>query len=100
MKIYNFVRQRPVARFYYKGHHSHPIRRTVLVISTSTSYIVGYEVREGSITRKPSLAPIKSYLKKKIATQKQLGLCKHHLPGPELTTLQRTKLTEFVLSGP
>ena len=69
---HNLVRK-PVARFYYKGSHKYyPVRRTVLIITSDNHHITGYEIREGSIVRKLAEAPIKTYLKKKIAKTKDL----------------------------
>lgn len=67
MKEYELVKNQPVARFYYKGQHNHPIRRTVLVVEENKNTITGYELREGKITRSFLKSPIKSYRKDKIA---------------------------------
>lgn len=93
------VRANPVAKFYYKGHHSHPVRRTVLVIESNSSHIHGYELREGSKVRQLRNAPIKSYKKSKIATEDKLGANKHRQPGPKQTTLRRTNLFELITNG-
>ena len=58
---YPVVRNQPVARFYYQGNHSHPVRRTVLVTETTSNLIKGYELREGATVRELAKAPIKSY---------------------------------------
>ena len=39
-KEYKLVVEKPVARFFYKGHHSHPIRRTVLIIEDNENSII------------------------------------------------------------
>lgn len=96
---YKPVKNLPVAKFYYKGNHSHPIRRTVVITESRARYFRGYEVREGSVVRDLKDAPIKSYNKKKIATQKELGRCKHRNPGPEVTTLTRACLFELLTAG-
>ncbi len=62
------VNERPVAKFFYKGNHTHPVRRTVLVTKESRDCITGYELREGKTVRTGSKAPLKSYNKKDIAT--------------------------------
>lgn len=65
---YEIVGTNPVARFYYKGQsHSHPVRRTVLIVDDLPDLIVGYEVREGNEVRNVKEAPIKSFRKDKIA---------------------------------
>lgn len=61
------VNERPVAKFFYKGNHTHPVRRTVLVTEESRDCIKGYELREGKTVRTGSKAPLKSYSKKDIA---------------------------------
>lgn len=48
---YDVVSNLPVARFWYKGNHSHPVRRTVLITQQDSESITGYELREGSKTR-------------------------------------------------
>ena len=57
MKNYKLVNTHPVARFYYKGGHSHPIQRTVLITESTDTHITGYEVRAGKIVRQPNGAP-------------------------------------------
>lgn len=98
-EYYDLVRERPVARFYYKGNHSHPVRRTVIVIESKPRFLRGYELREGSTIRNLSEAPVKTYTKSKIAKQSQLGPAKHREPGPEVTTLERLKLIDLLKLG-
>jgi len=66
-KKYTLVTDGPVAKFYYKGSHTHPVRRTVLVIEETAKILVGYEIREGKEVRKVGDSPIKSFRKDKIA---------------------------------
>jgi hypothetical protein len=96
---YEVVRNIPVARFYYKGTHSHPVRRTVLIIESKPTYLRGYELREGSTVRNLSEAPVKSYKKAKIAKESDLGANKHRKPGPAVSTLQRMNLLDLLKSG-
>lgn len=101
-KDYKLVKSSPVAFFYYKGSHSHPVRRTVLVITTTVHLITGYELREGSEVRNYSKAPIRSYRRNKIARVKQCGrrLRKRVEPTQlDRTTLQRVSLVDFVKRG-
>lgn len=104
MKLYKLVNTHPVARFYYKGSHSHPIRRTVLIIENTENMIRGYEVREGKIIRSTSNAPVKSYSKSKIARFNQLrGAGAKITFGQHLSkksTLKRQRLFDFIFSGP
>lgn len=106
MKKYKLVNSRPVARFYYKGSHSHPVQRTVLIIESTDTYIRGYEVREGKLTREVADAPIKSYKRSKIARNKNLRLEQRvsyfTITGrnTEVTTLKRGALFDYLFTGP
>ncbi len=85
--FYRTVRSNPCAKFHYKGSHSHPVRRTILVIETTSNHIRGYELREGSLVRELKKAPIKTYKKSKIAKKE------------DVTTLKRLNLLEMLKSG-
>lgn len=105
MKKYKLVNTHPVARFYYKGNHSHPVQRTVLITESNDDRIIGYEVRAGKAVRQPADAPIKSYLRRKIAKIKQRRISQKRdyliiTQGPEKSTLQRTRLYDFLFIGP
>lgn len=105
MTKYKLVDKLPVAKFYYKGSHSHPVRRTVLVTESNDKLIIGYEVRAGLETYSPSKAKIKSYSRRKIAKLKQLRASRKRDKsivenGPEKTTLKRIKLSDFLFTGP
>lgn len=70
---YPVVRRQSVAKFFYKGQsHSHPVRRTVLLIENRPEHFVGYEIREGSSLRTLEQAPIKTYSKNRIASLRQV----------------------------
>lgn len=103
MKSYQIVRCRPVAKFYYKGSHSHPVRRTVLVIESNSRWIRGYELREGDIERRATTkAPIKTYSRNKIA---KIGQCGRRLKNRtpknlhNQITLIRQSTREVFVSG-
>jgi hypothetical protein len=64
---YEIVRNMPIARFWYKGTHTHPVRRTILVVEQTREYIRGYELREGRIIRPAAKAPVKTYRRERIA---------------------------------
>jgi hypothetical protein len=97
---YNLVRNMPVARFWYKGHHTHPVRRTILVIESTPHLFVGYEVREGRILRKLQDAPIKSYRKDKIANTYSLRPdAPLRRENPNASTLKREKLLSLIETG-
>jgi hypothetical protein len=100
-KQYNFTRTRPVARFFYKGDHTHPVRRTIVIIKTTEKIITGYELREGSVVRPFKDAPIKSYSRKKIAKIGQIDkrrILRHRL-NLKRTTLVRSDLRELIRYG-
>lgn len=103
---YDFVKTRPVARFYYQGSHSHPVRRTVILIEQTNDLIVGYEVREGYKTRSIKNAPVKTFKRSRIARVSQIdrkcSLRKRAECGAELdrSTLVREDLASFVKTGP
>lgn len=103
MNEYKIVRNLPVARFYYQGSHSHPVRRTVLVTENQKGYIRGYELREGSIVRAATTkAPIKTYRKSRIACIGQCGRrLRNRVPKAlhARTTYERVRLLDLVRSG-
>lgn len=65
------VRNLPVATFYYQGSHSHPVLREVLIVENNKKQLTGYELREGNNVRNIDDAPVKTFLRSKIATRKQ-----------------------------
>jgi hypothetical protein len=96
---YDVVRHLPVAKFYYQGSHSHPIRRTVLVIRSNKRFIQGYELRCGTTVRSLRTAPVRTYTKDKIATLDKLGARKHREPGPAVTSLSRKPILAALAEG-
>lgn len=104
-KTYDLVTKKPVARFYYKGHHTHPVRRTVLVIEDRENMIVGYELREGDVVRSATeaLDHVKSYRKDRIAKwgdYKRLRMSsKTFMKDPESTTLERQPIMAMFTEG-
>jgi hypothetical protein len=101
-KDYGFVSRMPVAKLYYKGSHSHPVRRTVLVIESNSKYIRGIELREGSIERNFQDAPVKTYTRDKIATIAQCGSRLRKRTPKTLhnkITLERQRLVDLVKKG-
>lgn len=106
MKDYSIVSKNPVAKFFYKSiHHKSPIRRTILIIQATATHIVGYELREGHIVRSFKKAPIKTYLRSKIAKikniDKRISLRKNINSEEELnkSTYSRTTLIELFKNG-
>jgi hypothetical protein len=101
-KEYPIVKSLPVAKFYYQGSHTHPVRRTVLVTEVTPTTLCGYEMREGAITRAFSEAPIKSYARNKIAKVGQCGKRLRKRTPANLhakSTLTRLTLVDFVKQG-
>jgi ribosomal protein S12 len=103
-RLNQLVRNLPVARFHYKGKsHNNPVRRVVLVTQNDGKYITGFEVREGKTTRSVEDAPIKKYLKNKIATREECrpdsSMRKVGRKRLSETTLVRESLTELTENG-
>jgi hypothetical protein len=104
-KIYDLVAKKPVARFYYQGTHTHPVRRTVLIIEEKPNLIVGYEFREGQTVRTlaEALNNVKSYRKDRIAKwgdYKRLRMTtKTFLKSPEDSTLERFPILVMFSEG-
>ena len=97
---YAIVKTMPVAKLYYKGNHTHPVRRTVLVIESNKNYIRGYELREGNEIRSAEKAPIKTYSRAKIA--KGMSLRKENPVrklSPQKSTLVRKNLLDIIAKG-
>ena len=97
---YEIVKDVPVARFFYKGTHTHPVRRTVLVVEQNKKFISGYELREGNIVRVADKAPIKTYLRERIAKGNSL---RNDNPvrklKPNKSTLVRKPLINIIEAG-
>lgn len=86
---YKPIRNQPFYKFYYKGDHSHPIQRTVLVTDLTRDLVTGYELREGNIARTIDTAPIKSYRRDRIAK-----LCQLRNDNPRRKKSGKTSLTK------
>lgn len=93
------IRNLPAARFYYKGSHSHPVRRTVLVAEIGRDVIGGYELREGSDVREFLKAPYKIYSRSRIATTNQCRKDNKVSKKKNRTTLKRSSLKSLVFDG-
>jgi hypothetical protein len=92
----------PVARFFYKGNHTHPVRRTVVLIESTKDYLLGFEVREGNIVRDFSESPTKRYNRKKIAKVKNIDKrrkLKKMVKNENITTLRRKPLINLLVEG-
>ena len=100
--MYEVVKEKPVARFYYQGSHSHPVRRTVLITDETATLIKGYELRVGSEVRNFKQAPVRSFRRDKIAAISQCGRrLRSRMPKKMLvkTTYQRSDLLDLVTKG-
>jgi hypothetical protein len=105
-KEYPVVRNQPVAKFFYKGNsHTHPVRRTVVLIESKPNYFRGYELREGSEIRNFGQAPIKSFSKSKIARLGQIDRRRKLRASAEgnadlnRSTLQRASFIDLIKKG-
>lgn len=97
---YEIVKNMPVARFFYKGTHTHPVRRTILVIEQTREYIRGYELREGRTIRTAEKAPVKTYTRSKIAKGASLRTDSPiRLANPNKSTLVRKPLFDIIKTG-
>lgn len=98
----NFVRNLPVARFFYKGSHSHPVKRTVLIVKKNNKIAVGYELREGMEKRSFQNAPIKTYRLDRIAKINQIDKrcsLRKQVDNFEVSTFQRYPLVNLIENG-
>ena len=96
---YDLVENVPVARFWYKGNHTHPVRRTVLVTESTKTYIKGYELRDGNVVRTASKAPIKTYNRSRIAKGMNLRTEQRKASGLTKSTLVRKPLIDLIEVG-
>ena len=103
--VYGLVDKKPVARFYYQGNHSHPVRRTGLIIEETKSSLTCYMLRDGSVRRTPqeALNHIKTFTKSKIARwgdYSRLRMSsKTIFKNPRRTTLERYPLVSLFANG-
>lgn len=97
---YKLTKNLPVAKFWYKGTHSHPVKRTVLVIESDRYILTGYEIREGAEVRKLPKAPIKSYRRDRIARGRNLRAeCPLRRESPTKSTLVRKQIIDIIENG-
>ena len=89
----------PVARFWSKGNHTHPVRRTVLVIESTKDHIKGYELRDGNVVRVASKAPVKTYNRSKIAKESNLRSNQKRRVVSSKSTLVRRPLMDLIEAG-
>lgn len=103
MNNYTVKKKNPVAKFYYKGTHSHPVRRTILVVEETSKFMVGYELREGTTVRAFKQSPVKKYLKNEIARYGDYSRLKNSQRNKDRknneTTLERANFSALVLEG-
>lgn len=98
--MYKLTKNVPVAKFWYKGNHTHPVRRTVLVIESDRNIITGYELREGSDVRKLAKAPIKSYKRSRIARGNSLRVdSTQRKTLRQKSTLVRKRILDLIENG-
>lgn len=104
-KSYEVVADMPVCKLFYQGHHSHPVRRTGLIIQETDDKFVVYELRNGDVVRDIDEAKghIKSYRKDKIARfGDYVRLSKTKMAKYKLktdSTLRRLSLADLINEG-
>lgn len=102
---YELVKKNPIAKFWYKGKHSHYVRRVVAIINETDDYFQGYELREGKNVRTFQEAHrfIKTYRKDRIARYGdycRLRASKETArKSRRESTLRRMGLNQLVLTG-
>jgi hypothetical protein len=97
---YELVKNMPVARFFYKGTHTHPVRRTILIIEQTREFIRGYELREGNEVRVAAKAPVKTFKRDRIAKGSSLRLENPiRKMSPDKSTLVRKPLLDIIEVG-
>jgi hypothetical protein len=98
--LYGIVKTNPVARFFYRGQsHSHPVRRTVMIISTDKEHITGYEIREGETVRVVNEAPVKTFRKDRIPNWGDYWRLRRYGKPAEVSTLKRCSLRNLEKRG-
>ena len=104
-KVYEIASKKPVARFYYQGTHSHPVRRTVVIIEETSTTITGYEFRCGNEVRtvNDALGEVKTYRKDRIARwgdySRLRQSSKTFMKDPNRTTLERFPILSMFNEG-
>jgi len=96
----NILKSLPVAKFFYQGNHTHPVRRTVLLVENTPKYLLGYEIRAGNEIFDLQTASLKRYNKSgiaKIGDYSRLRNRKNsrNLPANQ-TTLVRMELRDVI----
>lgn len=71
---YAILRNKPVARFRYRGSHSKPVRRELYLTEVRRNAITGYETREGNTIRSIDEAVIKTFSRDKIVDLERFSL--------------------------
>ena len=96
----------PVAKFWYKGSHTHPVLKVGLVIAdrTNRDIITMYLLRDGKKTFPIGQTPIRSFRRDKIAKHYSLRKEVRQRMGvtsatETRSTLVRAELAELVHSG-
>lgn len=74
MTDYPIIRNKPVARFRYKGSHSKPVRREVFLTEIRRDVITGYETQSGRDCSDLDAAEVKSFARDKVLDLERLSL--------------------------
>ncbi len=97
--MYELLKYKPIAKFYYRGHHSHPVRRTVFLISTDKDSLTGYELRAGETVNELESAPVKTYLKENIPKWGDYWRLRRYNKDYEASTLNRCSVANLQKTG-
>ena len=103
MKAYELVKTQPIAKFWYKGSHTHPMLKVGLVIKerTNATMITMYVLKDGKQTFKPEDAPVRAFRRDKIAkyyslrapVRQRLGVNEQQL---HMSTLERHEISDLM----
>lgn len=103
--VYDILAANPAAKFFYRGTHEHPVRRTVLLTEETDTHLRGYELRSGrntiSLKEAKRRGVIRTYRKSAIA--KMGDYCRlrerKDYSCPQQSTLRRMELIQLIEEG-
>lgn len=104
-KEYGVLETLPVARFFYQGTHTHPVRTTLVLIEDRPETFVGYVLRRGRQVQTLREAirnrAVKTFSKVKIARFGDYCRLRERrdYTDPNKSTLRRCDLLDLVMNG-
>jgi hypothetical protein len=103
---YKLVEKLTVGKFFYQGKsHTHPVRRTVVILEERADEFVGYELRSGNMVRTLKEAiegrKVKTYKKSKIARFGDYCRLRNRRDVTDVSasTLRRMELVDLLIQG-